>query len=606
MNRLKRSLCAFMAVVLVFTAACSKSPAPDPKDPTEESGSYESYTAASQEEKKARETFDKFTDDLFRELVSGTTIDLHYTIYDPETFGIARPEPSFGDLSLEDLQESNEDTKEWLATLDAIDRELLTEEQQLTYDVLRADLVTELKSEGLELYYQPLSPTTGYQAQLPVLLAEYSFYTEQDIKDYLALLSIIDESFAQLVEFEKQKSAAGLYLSDSAVDRILAGCRSLIEKPEENYLLEVFNDKIDAFEGLSDDAKAAYKEQNSQIIAEHFIPAYQILIDGLTALKGTGANEYGLCYYDQGKDYYEYLVESDTGSGRTVYQIKDMIQEQLDADLNTMAKLLHDNPDLGSKLGDYSYSETEPEKILEQLKTQITENFPPLPDTTYTVKYVHPSLEDSLSPAFYLTPPIDHYNDNVIYINGSDRFTNQDLYTTLAHEGYPGHLYQNVYFASVNDCPLRSIINYGGYSEGWATYVEYQSYEFDNGLEPNLGKLLAANASATLALYALIDISVNYDGWKSDQVLDFLKEYYNIEDQAVADEIFYAMVDEPANYLQYYVGCLEILQLKKMAKQSMMFRYSDLRFNQMFLDIGPASFPVIEKWMTKWIEEKKY
>lgn len=608
MNRIKRSLCAFMAVILTLTmaiTACSKNPAENggPRSDTQ-SSAYEVYTAATKEEEEAQKAFDEFTDGIFKELMESDTISLHYTITDPEAYGITRPEPSFGEQNLEGLKESLEESKSWLVTLSGIDKNLLRPDQQLTYDIFFSELETELKSEGMELYYQPLSPTTGYQAQLPVLLAEYVFYTEQDIKDYLNLLSVIDESFANILEFEQQKADAGLFISDSAVDRILEGCNSLIRNPEDNYMLEVFDDRIDAFDSLDAQAKEDYKAQNRQIVAEHFIPAYQNLINGLTALKGTGKNELGLAGFPEGKAYYEYLVESNTGSGHTIAELKTMIQEQLETSLGTMAQVMQSNPDVLNLTDNYTFCETEPEKILEQLKTQITENFPPLPETTYTVKYVHPSLQESLSPAFYLVPPIDHYNDNVIYINGSDQYKNSDLYTTLAHEGYPGHLYQNVYFSSVNKSLLRNAINYGGYSEGWATYVEYLSYEFDNGLDPDLGKFLAANASASLAIYAYIDIAVNYDGWTPEQTGAFLEEYYGIKDQDVINSIFYAMVDEPANYLQYYVGYLEISQLKKLAQKTMMFRYSDLEFHTMLLNIGPAPFPIIEEYMMKQMKKK--
>ncbi|MFR5970913.1 MAG: DUF885 family protein [Clostridium sp.] len=51
-----------------------------------------------------------------------------------------------------------------------------------------------------------------------------------------------------------------------------------------------------------------------------------------------------------------------------------------------------------------------------------------------------------LSPAFYLTPPIDEPAANVIYINHAAKYRHQNLHATLAHEGYPGHLFQNCYF----------------------------------------------------------------------------------------------------------------------------------------------------------------
>lgn len=44
-----------------------------------------------------------------------------------------------------------------------------------------------------------------------------------------------------------------------------------------------------------------------------------------------------------------------------------------------------------------------------------------MPDVHYTIENVHESLEDIVSPAFYVTTPIDAYDENSIYLNmGSD------------------------------------------------------------------------------------------------------------------------------------------------------------------------------------------
>lgn len=83
------------------------------------------------------------------------------------------------------------------------------------------------------------------------------------------------------------------------------------------------------------------------------------------------------------------------------------------------------------------------------------------------MKYVDKSLEEHISPAFYLTTPLDAYQDNVIYLNGNAKYDLTKAFTTIAHEGYPGHLYQNCFYQSQNPLPVRSVVNIGGYTEGW-------------------------------------------------------------------------------------------------------------------------------------------
>ena len=104
----------------------------------------------------------------------------------------------------------------------------------------------------------------------------------------------------------------------------------------------------------------------------------------------------------------------------------------------------------------------------------------------------------------YFMPQIDNLDINSIYINsaGTD---SSDLYPTLAHEGYPGHLYQTQYFASTSPSLIRNVIKPGGYIEGWASYVEVHSYEYagDNTL---LNSLVQCNYALILCLYAKGDI----------------------------------------------------------------------------------------------------
>ena len=69
-------------------------------------------------------------------------------------------------------------------------------------------------------------------------------------------------------------------------------------------------------------------------------------------------------------------------------------------------------------------------------------------------------MEAHLSPAFYMIPALDDTEENVIYVNQAQMGNKLTLYTTLAHEGYPGHLYQTVYYASTKPDPLRSIFNF--------------------------------------------------------------------------------------------------------------------------------------------------
>lgn len=588
-------------IILILSLLCSgclpKLERPEHPADSNTTGSYEHYT---EEAIKTQKLFDQFTDDLFKEEVASSTIDLHYSLSDPAAFGITEIPITFGDYTLEKMKEDTVKLQKLKEQLETMNPQMLLEDQLLTYRILMSYLDTELSSAGLELYAQPLTSTIGIQAQLPVLLAEYPFYTRADADTYLALLSQIDTYYGQLLEFEKQKSAAGLFMSDASVDNVLKSCEAYLLQPDHSFMAETFDSRIDALTDLTNEEKASYKSQNLTVLSEHFVPAYQLLIDGLTALKGTGASEGGLSHYPEGKRFYEYLVNSNTGTSYgSVPELKAAIEDRMNKDLTAMSKIMKEHPEVLDQLESYRFCETEPEAILENLKFQLPKDFPELPACNYTVKQVPTALQSSLSPAFYLTPPIDRFTDNVIYINGGSQ--SGSLYTTLAHEGYPGHLYQTVYFINRNTCNLRHLLSFGSYSEGWATYVEHYSYTLDNGLDPNLGQLLSHNSSVTLALYAMLDISINYDGWSKDQVHDYLSHYYNVDGTDVVDSIYYALIENPTNYLEYYVGCLEIQNMRDIAEEAQGKSFNLKDFHKFILDIGPAPFSVIQPYFRTWL-----
>ncbi len=604
-------LCFLLSVS--FLCSCARSS-------PQQSGDYETYTASksdsapspaapapdSPQAQKARMDFDTLCGKLFHDQLSENYLTLHYTLADPSAYGITDCGLDFGDFSLDLLKEAGESQKEDKAALDKIPVELLDQQQQLTYKILEATYEAEEMFDGLELYYQPLAPTVGIQAQLPVLLAEYIFYSKQDVEDYLNLLSTIDGYYGQILEFEKEKAKAGLFMTDSCVDTIVSDCGAYLVASEENFLTSTFDERIDAMTDLGEEEKAAYKARNLEVLANHFIPAYETLLNGLKELKGTCTNEMGLCYHPKGKEYYEYLVHSSTGTTyETIDDLKDAVEKQLNYDLMAMSKLLMDHEELGEQLDNYQFSYTDPNEILEHLRTAIAADFPELEHTSYTTKYVPASLEQTLSPAFFLVPPMDRYKDCVIYINQGSVSTSGDLYTTLAHEGYPGHLYQNVYFLGNCDSPLRKILSFSSYSEGWATYVENYAYTMDNGLSKELGSLLAHNASASLALHALLDININYYGWDKDQVASYLSQYYDVSDHTVVDQIYGYMLDAPVNYLNYYVGYLEILRMKEQAEKTLKDRFQLKEFNRFLLDMGPAPFTVIKPYFKEWLNASK-
>lgn len=538
--------------------------------------------------------FRQFTKQLFCQELSSNTISLHYTLKNPKEYDIRENEVTFGTFPTDNknLLAAVENLEEVLKTFDY---NKLSVENSLTYDVLKCYLnMTERDAEYI-LYDEPMGLVSGVQTQLPVILSEYPFYEQSDVDTYLQLMKTTPEYFASLLKFEQKKSKAGLFMSDKMAEQVIEQCKAFRDMGENNYLYSTFAERVWTVTSLSDKQKSDYIQKNARMMKAYVLPAYDNLICTIEKLKGSGKNEQGLCYLPKGKDYYEQVVEASTGSTRSVEEIRDMTRRQMTEDLEAMERVMK----ISEKEVNASIPQN-PTSILQDLQTKITTSFPELPDTTYEVKYVPKAMQEHLSPAFYMIPAIDAYNENVIYVNEAQIGNTMTLFTTLAHEGYPGHLYQTVYFANTNPDPIRTILNFGGYVEGWATYAEMCSY-YLAPLTKDQATLLQKNSSIVLGLYTLADIGIHYDGWSREDAIAFYKKY-GIGDEDNINRIYDLILGSPGNYLKYYVGYVEFLELKKDWVKEYGSQASQKEFHKAVLDVGPAPFKVVEKYIGRELD----
>lgn len=552
------------------------------------------------EKQEKNQDFSAYANQIFQSEITSSTLNMHYSLAHPENYGITEYPITYGNVSSNSDVQASAILENWKQTLESYKKKDLLVSQQMTYDIMMDYIETEIPATKYNFYGEILKPNSGFQSQLPALLAEYVFYDEEDIKDYLELISCTQDFFNQIIEVERQKSERGLFMADFALDDVIAQCSNFIENPENNYLLATFDDRIDDVQFLTPEQAVYYKAQNRQVIMDSLIPAYQKLIEDISGLKGTGKNTGGLCGLPQGKEYYEYLVKETTGSDLSIEEMQSQTEKQREKDLEDMMKALQENPDISQKAENYQLPTEDPESILLDLQEKMQQDFPSPPQVSFTIKEVHPSMEEYTAPAFYLTPPIDDISQNCIYINKSKGDNKIQLYTTLAHEGFPGHLYQNVMERSCGLEPVRSLFGNGGYAEGWATYVEMQSYYYAD-IDKNLALFFQKNQSALLSLYATADMGIHHDGWTLRDTIDFFSKY-QITNKEVIQEIYQLIVEEPANYLKYYIGYLEFLNLKDYAMEKYKDNYSDYKFHQALMKMGAAPFPILKKYLPEYWE----
>lgn len=552
--------------------------------------------------------FEELCDTIFIKELSEDGLSLHYTLASPEAYGISETDVT---LPVYDKTKSLADYHmlvSYIENLEEIDYRSLNETNQQTYDILMNYLQNEKEAYAYFYYDEPLSPASGMQSQLPILLAEYALDDKEDIENYFTLLQSVPAYFDGLADFEEEKAALGLFMSDDSCRDTILQCASVINEDAldsgEHFLQSSFEERLLVLTDSGEITQAemnTYITANNEILKQTVLPAYKSLARRLTSLLGSGTNENGLCYYPEGRDYYAILIERQTGSSKDMDALMQQLKTAFLADYNAFTELIYVVQTEGSNT---LFSVSEPDKMLNNLEKCIWDDFPAYPGVTaenmptYEIKEVSDSMEEYLSPAFYLTPPIDNIAENVIYINYGTSPENLELYTTLAHEGYPGHLYQSVYSTLALDesgaHPIRNLLHYGGYVEGYATYAELYSYDYATAFgNENYCNLVRLNRKLHLALYSMLDISIHYYGATYEDAHATLCAF-GIDSPETTREIYDYIVNSPGNYLQYYVGYLEIMECKELARMKWGANYSDYNFHEFLLDFGPADYETIK------------
>ena len=541
---------------------------------------------------KSTGSFSEFCTTLFREEMKSNTMNLHFTLKDPKAAGIDSYEITLGSLSGDSPHNQARQLKKLSEELKKYSHRSLKGKDRLTCRLL-SDYISRQQNLAAYPYYdEPLTPSGGVTSQLPVLLAEYPFGNTRDIEDYLGLLSQMDTYFSGILDYEQKKADAGLFMSDEACLKVIEGCEVFTEHPDDNFLIDTFSNRLNAMDGLTDTQKNTYIKQHSKVLSEHVIPAYRQMIKGLTMLLGRGHNNWGLCNFPEGKAYYEAVVSADTGCDDSVEDLFSQIAKARREDLTFCQNLLEKNPKLASQSPKPDAALKEENAMLSRLQKEILTDFPAPPQTEVEICHVDPALSEYLAPAFYITAPIDDISHNRIYINDAKNDTDIYYFTTLAHEGYPGHLYQTICTSSYGAPEVLSLLNYPGYTEGWATYTEMQSFYYA-GLDPDLASLLQHNQAATLSLYATADIGIHYFGWEKEKIAAFWSEY-GVDDTATVKRITDLILEEPGNYLKYYVGYLKFRQMREQfALENKSFSVS--AFHEAILRTGPSPFSVLEE-----------
>ncbi len=577
--------------------------------------STESTQEATQEvtddQRVARAAFDEMLKQLFVKVVSTAGINIHDYVQHPEQYGITITDYALYNHDEEASEAENEAINQWLADyLELFNIEDLTWQQQILYEKMLYENEITDKYEDVTVYDTMLSTNNGLISSLAIVLYEYRFLEEKDVQEYLLYLEDVPACMEDVIEGAEESIEMGYAPSDNMLESSIDTLKDLCEA-EDNPLLDGFNAKVDEMRHLSETSREQYKEKNRELVETVLIPSFRETIQVLEGWVGTLPELKGLASYEGGAEYYDYLVEVYTGSGMTAEELHTYLTDNMEQYLNAFYATLYSNQDALMMYleEDYEFPYDDPAKVLEELQAHAEEEFPAIDHPGVEVSYLPEAMEIDGTLAYYVTPQIDIDTTNVIRLNGSALSDSIGVtYSTLGHEGYPGHLYAYNYIKQAGWHEANNLFSYLGYGEGWAEYAGSISLKWW-GLDEGLVKIMQLENAMGQILTGIVDTGVNAMGWSVEDVEDCLVEYYGLEpgsDETVeaAQSYYDFVIDTPGIILSYSVGYLQVIDLRNTVREVMGDHYTDRAFYEAYLNVGETPFHLTEKYVLQQIEGK--
>ena len=559
--------------------------------------------------------FEKFCMDYFIENVTGDSISYNFLVKDGSVYGIEPPPATMGDASMgtDAIEEVVKEDKEYIEKLKAFEPTSLTKEQCFTRDYLIDSFEKDLVLADHIYFYEPFAPMRGLQANLPTNFTDYRFDDKADVETYIALLNQMPEYFEEVLKFDREKAEKGFSMSDTSMDEVIEQCNTFIgDADSSHFMITVFNNRIDELTFLTDEEKEEFKKQDEEAVLNGMLPAFKLTADTFTELKGTGKNNGGICNFEGGKEYYDnYLLPKYVGSDKNGTEVKEMLESRFQNCMVSLYSTMMQSEEAYNyfieKNGEIFTKEDgkTPKEIIDDLMKNYMGDFPEVGTIPYSVDYLDKSMETILDNvlAYYMSPAVDDLKGNIIYVNGQ---YDHGLWNTLAHEGCPGHMFQNTYYVATNPNPVRLLSNELGYMEGWAVYSSYQiisKYDFGTDYDDLLPAMYQANNEMGYILYGLVDVGVNYEGWDVEQVKSYM-ESLGLGSMG-AEEIFNTVCGDPGAYLSYSAGYYEMLSQRERAEDALGSKFDPVEFHKVILDAGPCPYTLLSKRVDEYISSNQ-
>jgi uncharacterized protein (DUF885 family) len=520
------------------------------------------------------------------------------------------------DVSIEQARKDAQFSESILAKLETISVEELTHQEWLSLELLRWQ--AEMTVEALPYYWLnfPVTPYSSPLGSVRQVFTTYTFESRDDLDNYLSLLEQFPALVADMQAKLERQAEEGIRLPVEEIGLVVPFLKSFhTDSAKSPFYVEAKR-----LEGLDQTLVEEFQARLEETIRDGVNPAIeQTVVYVSEEYRERAPDRVGLHQYPEGKDYYRFLVRYHTTMDVTPEEIH---QQGLDSFQEANVKMQAIRDQLGfdgtsqeflQKLQtDPRFFAETPEEVGERLmsymsrmESRIDELFLRTPKAPYGVKRLDPALEGSMTFGYYQWPTVNEPKGHYLY-NGSKLDERSLVFAQglVYHELIPGHHFHiALQFENEDISDFRRQSLHGAYTEGWGEYASWLGVDLGLYDDPYdlYGKYIM---DLMLSIRLVVDTGMNYFGWPRSQAAEMMKENLIQSDTEIFTETLRYSVDIPGQALAYKWGVLQILELRRRAKEELGDRFDIRRFHAALLESGSMPISTLEKHIDRFIEQE--
>ena len=519
------------------------------------------------------------------------------------------------DESLQAYQQRHLADKAALAQLQQINRAQLSPLQQTNYDLYQWQLEMQIASHQFKTHLIPISQRDGIQT-----VDDFANYvplnTLQDYKNWLARLdalpTVIDQT-RQLMEMGIQENIVPPEKTLSRATEQFE--RQLVDNPRDSLFFVPFANLPEHFTA---EQKAQLQAQAERIIGDKIVPKYrEFTLFFVQQYLPACSKDDGLWARENGKQYYEYLVEYFTTTNMTPDEIHQLGLQEVARNRAEMDKVIEEVGFEGSFDEFLQFLRTDPQfyydtpealyegylAVSKRLDPELTKLFGKLPRMPYGVKPIPDNAAPDTTTAYYSGPSADGMRPGYYYVNlyKPETRPKYEMEVLSVHEAVPGHHLQIALQSELGELPLfRRFLGFTVFIEGWGLYSERLGYDMGLYQDPysRFGQL---TYDMWRSVRLVVDTGIHYKGWTRQEAIDYFKANAAKSEQDIINEID-RYITNPGQALAYKIGQLKMLELREHAKQTLGDKFDIRAFHDTMLGAGSVPLNVLEDNINQWIE----